>query len=151
MNASYSRILLFALLIVTGAHAFHKSKNAPLPTFENLGNMAGMTVSIPRGQWGFAITSPSQFFDAAPTLGLRDATFMTAEDLRIETFSYEGSEVMISFRTVAGQLYRLESTEDLTAEEWASVQGDLVGTGGLLTVREPAASAQRIYRLRRLR
>jgi len=72
--------------------------------------------------------------------------------VRLSSIEYEGPIVAIRFSTVAGHLYRLESTGELTRAEWTPALADFLGTGGIMAVTEPAsASVSRFYRLRVVR
>jgi hypothetical protein len=123
-----------------------------LATFDDLGDIGAMTVSIPGQHWGFLTISASQFLADAPTVGLCDATFNVTEQAHLSSIRYEGSTVTLRFATVAGRLYQLESTGDLTGAEWIPTQTEFVGTGVIVSITEPASAlANRFYRLRVVR
>jgi len=112
-----------------------------------------MTVSIPRRRWCFTTPGASQFLTTGPTVGACDATFIITEEVRIASINYEGPTVMVRVATIAGQLYRLEGTSDLSNAHWTPAQADFLGTGGIMAVTEPASAllASRFYRLRVVR
>jgi hypothetical protein len=61
--------------------------------------------------------------------------------------TYAAGTTSFQFSSVADVVYILEYKDDLLAPAWTSL-GNLVGTGGTLTVNDTTAVAQRFYRLR---
>lgn len=69
--------------------------------------------------------------------------------LRIAQLSANGSDMRVSFPTVVGKTYRLESSETLASGSWKTVQGNIAGTGGLIQITDPNGTSQprRFYRM----
>jgi hypothetical protein len=58
-----------------------------------------------------------------------------------------GSNIVISFLSEIGQLYRIERNDRLDGSLWTTVTDNVAGTGAILQVNEPSSSAQRFYRV----
>ncbi len=70
---------------------------------------------------------------------------------RLSTIAVHDGQLTISFATVAGQRFQLESTTDLASMVWSVVGAALTGNGGEMTLdADLGGSAQRFYRLRLL-
>jgi hypothetical protein len=69
--------------------------------------------------------------------------------LRVNSIATTASDVAVSFATVSGKTYRLESSETLENASWVPVQNDIAGTGEVLQVVDPGGMGQtkRFYRL----
>ena len=72
-----------------------------------------------------------------------------ASALRIISIQQTGVTVKINFSTVAGKLYRLETSGELKASNWTVAQDAIEGTGSPIEVSESfsAADAARFYRV----
>jgi autotransporter-associated beta strand protein len=68
--------------------------------------------------------------------------------LHVTEIAKDGSNVDISFTTVAGRSYELHSTSDLAAGSWETLISDIYSFGGIVTVTDPNATSQprRFYR-----
>jgi hypothetical protein len=66
--------------------------------------------------------------------------------------SRSGANILISFTSVAGRLYRVESKEGLAGLSWAVVADNLPGTGAVVTVTNAGVANQlsRFYRVKLL-
>ena len=73
----------------------------------------------------------------------------SASVLRVSAIATNANEVAMSFPSVAGKTYRLESSETLQNGSWLPVQNNIAGTGEVLQVVDPGgmAEAKRFYRL----
>jgi hypothetical protein len=61
---------------------------------------------------------------------------------------YNNTNVLLSFQSVTGIVYRIESRSDLVAEAWSVVADQLVSPGGIMQITEPGvAGFPRFYRL----
>jgi hypothetical protein len=60
-----------------------------------------------------------------------------------------GTDVTISFATVAGQRYRVEQADSFAARSWSTLADNLGGTGAQMTITDYGATArgQRCYRV----
>lgn len=69
--------------------------------------------------------------------------------LRVNAIAMGGSDVAVSFPSVAGKTYRLERSETLQSDSWQPVQDNIAGTGESLQVIDPGGTTQikRFYRL----
>jgi hypothetical protein len=69
--------------------------------------------------------------------------------LKIVAVTQSGGDVLVSFASVAGKTYRLESSSTLQGGSWSTVQDPIAGTGGAVQVADPGAAAQakRFYRV----
>jgi hypothetical protein len=69
--------------------------------------------------------------------------------LRISSLDVSGDDIVVSFPTVSGKTYRLEGSDTLEGDSWTIVQDDIPGTGDIVQVVDPEASAHpsRFYRV----
>lgn len=60
-----------------------------------------------------------------------------------------GNDVIVSFPTAVGKLYRLESSDTLQTGSWTPVQDHIAGTGGMAQVADSGAAGvrKRFYRI----
>jgi fibronectin type 3 domain-containing protein len=72
-----------------------------------------------------------------------------ASALRVSHVSIGNQDLVVNFSTVSGKTYRLERSDTLLSDSWATVQGDIAGTGGVVQVNDVngAAQAKRFYRI----
>lgn len=65
------------------------------------------------------------------------------------SISLSGPDVLISFQTLAGAIYRVETTTDLVNVQWSSLFDGLSGTGSIVTVSDPGGfnDPPRFYRV----
>lgn len=75
--------------------------------------------------------------------------FRPGPDLRITAVTRAGSDLHISLTTATNRLYRLDRRDDLAAGSWTTMTNNLPGTGGTVTITDPAAAGlpQRFYRV----
>jgi len=57
----------------------------------------------------------------------------------LASVSVADPDVLISFQTLAGAIYRVETTNDLVNVQWSSLFDALSGTGSIVTVSDPGA------------
>lgn len=65
-----------------------------------------------------------------------------ASALRVNAIVASGNDLMVSFPTVAGKTYRLERSATLQPGSWATVQDNIAGTGGVVTITDANAASQ---------
>jgi hypothetical protein len=72
-----------------------------------------------------------------------------ASVLRLSAVSPITSNNAVSFLSVPGTVYRLQSLDDLMSASWLTVADQVVGTGGNITLADPNlfSTAKRFYRL----
>jgi hypothetical protein len=72
-----------------------------------------------------------------------------ASVLRISGVDKVGTAVRVSFPTVTGKTYRLESRDDLVSGSWNVLTDQVFGTGSTLQITDPSAAglAKRFYRV----
>ena len=60
-----------------------------------------------------------------------------------------GNSCVVSFATVAGKTYRVETKDDLTLASWSLLVDQIGGTGGIIQIIDPAATTltKRFYRV----
>ena len=75
--------------------------------------------------------------------------FQPGPDLRITAVTRAGNDLHISLATATNRLYRLDRRDDLASGSWTTVTNNLPGTGGIVTITDPAAAGQpqRFYRV----
>ncbi len=73
-----------------------------------------------------------------------------ASALRIASVAALGTNVVVSFTSVAGKLYRFESAENLVTNVWTTVTNNVHGTGAIVPVTDLGAASltNRFYRVR---
>jgi lysophospholipase L1-like esterase len=71
---------------------------------------------------------------------------------RVTSLGFVGADLQLGFTTVSQQFYRVEMTDDLTTPNWTVLTNNVPGTGSVVAVVDPSASAQsqRFYRVRQL-
>ena len=96
----------------------------------------------------------SWFSNEWPTLPSELAFFTNGVPLpRITSLDFSSGIARISFTSTAGEHYRVEYTNSLTAPSWATLPGadTLPGTGGIVQFNDPQANvrslARRFYRV----
>ena len=72
----------------------------------------------------------------------RDAT----SALRITSIVRIGADVVISWPSVFGKHYAVQTRTDLVSGDWSVLQTNIAGTGAMLNIMDPAAP-QRFYRI----
>jgi hypothetical protein len=72
-----------------------------------------------------------------------------ASVLNIASVQTNGNDIVVSFASVAGKIYRLERSATLQSGSWATVRENISGTGGVVQVTDTNAALQpaRFYRL----
>ena len=66
---------------------------------------------------------------------------------RIQSLEMSGSNVIIRFTTVLNQHYTLQGSASLLPPSWTNLQINIIGTGGLLSITNSAASPVQFYRI----
>jgi len=68
----------------------------------------------------------------------------------ITSMQVQGSNVVLSFRTVAGKKYRVQSTSVLQAGSWSDLPGEVLGTGLAVPYTDVGGAnfVRRYYRVR---
>jgi hypothetical protein len=71
---------------------------------------------------------------------------------RVASLGFVGANLQLGFTTVSKQFYRVEMTDDLAVPNWTLLTNNVPGTGGVVVIVDPSASAQsqRFYRVRQL-
>jgi len=69
--------------------------------------------------------------------------------LKVEKMESQGSDAVLTFRSVAGKRYRAEWSDTLMEGSWAVLQDSIVGTGGMLSVAATmdVSRVKRFYRV----
>jgi len=72
-----------------------------------------------------------------------------ASVFRVSGMIVKGDEVQLTFPTVAGKTYRLESSDTLLNGSWVPVLESILGTGDVIQITDPVDSPQpkRFYRI----
>ncbi len=73
----------------------------------------------------------------------RDAT----SALRIAAVARVGADVAISWPSVFGKRYAVQTRGDLVSGAWSVLQNNIAGTGAMLNIGDPAATTPRFYRI----
>jgi len=63
------------------------------------------------------------------------------------TLTALGSQYVLSFQSVSGQIYQLQSKTNLTLAAWSSLGGTINGTGGTVNVTNSIANPQSFFQL----
>ncbi|HVE15946.1 MAG TPA: hypothetical protein VNB29_04375, partial [Chthoniobacterales bacterium] len=59
-----------------------------------------------------------------------------------------GSDVLVTFPSVSGKTYLLQRTSDLAVGPWTTIQDNISGTGGNITLTDPGVTGSpRFYRV----
>ncbi len=64
-----------------------------------------------------------------------------ASSLRIGVPTKNGSDIIVSFQSVAGIIYRVEMRNELNSASWQVLADQILGTGGIIQVTDPGAAA----------
>lgn len=69
--------------------------------------------------------------------------------LKVEKMERQGGDAVLTFRSVAGKMYRAEWSDTLQEDSWMVLQDSIPGTGEMLSVTETngVPSAKRFYRV----
>ncbi|MEO7934381.1 MAG: autotransporter-associated beta strand repeat-containing protein [Chthoniobacterales bacterium] len=72
-----------------------------------------------------------------------------ASALKVSNVAPSGNDMVISFPTVSGKVYRVERSDTLQSGSWTTVQDNLAGTGGVVQVTDAGGAMQgkRFYRV----
>ena len=62
--------------------------------------------------------------------------------LRINNLQRSGGDIVLSFPTVLGKIYRVEASDTLLAGSWVTVQENIAGTGGSIQVTSIGGASQ---------
>jgi hypothetical protein len=59
-----------------------------------------------------------------------------------------GSDVAVTFPSVAGKMYRIEKKDDITLATWTLLVDEVAGTGSPIVITDPGAATlpKRFYR-----
>jgi fibronectin type 3 domain-containing protein/regulation of enolase protein 1 (concanavalin A-like superfamily) len=73
----------------------------------------------------------------------------SSSTLAISQIARSGNDMVISFASMAGKTYRLDSSDAVQSGSWVTVQDGIIGTGGLVQIVDTGAAAlpQRCYRV----
>jgi hypothetical protein len=68
--------------------------------------------------------------------------------VRITAIQPSGADVVVSFPSVQGKIYRIEMKDDVTLATWTLLADQITGTGNLIPITDPGAAslAKRFYR-----
>jgi len=77
-----------------------------------------------------------------------DPTNATSE-LRLANPARSGTNILVSFQSVTGIVYRIESRNDLSIGFWSLLSDQLLSPGGIVQITDPGAAvlSNRLYRL----
>jgi lysophospholipase L1-like esterase len=69
--------------------------------------------------------------------------------LKIDQMQASGNNMVISFPTVGGKIYRVERSDTLQSGSWTTVQNNITGTGSTMQVTDTGGAVQpkRFYRI----
>jgi titin len=72
----------------------------------------------------------------------------SASVIRITSVQPSGADVVVSFPSVLGKLYRVEMKDDITLATWTLLADQIAGTGSVIPITDPGAAAlpKRFYR-----
>ena len=70
--------------------------------------------------------------------------------LRITSITADGADILINFTTCSSRFYELQSNDDLTTSNWATLISDVLGTGGIVSIADLGGGNQtnRFYRVK---
>jgi hypothetical protein len=113
------------------------------------GEISGIPSAI--GTYAFTIELADHDEETAPVsraLSLR----IEATPFGLSSIVRSGADVLVSFTTLTGALYRVEYSSTLAAASWTVLADHVPGAGGIVTVTDPGASAvpRRFYRVTEL-
>jgi hypothetical protein len=88
----------------------------------------------------------------AQGLAIDNLSFSASVPLPVPlSFQASGANLILSWPSIAGQIYQLEYKDDLTAPTWTPLGSPVIGNGATLTATNSiGASGQRFFRLRLL-
>ena len=68
--------------------------------------------------------------------------------LRVTSVQKSSYDVVVTFPSVAGKIYRIEKKDDLTLGAWTLLVDQIVGTGSPIVITDPGAATlpKRFYR-----
>ena len=74
---------------------------------------------------------------------------MPAKDFAITNVARSSNDVTVTWASVAGKTYRIESKDDLSQANWNLVQDQIVAAGASTAITNPGATAlpHRFYRV----
>ena len=61
--------------------------------------------------------------------------------VRITAIQPSGADVVVSFPSVLGKIYRVEMKDDITLATWTLLADQITGTGGLISITDPGAAS----------
>ncbi|HWW00429.1 MAG TPA: DUF4038 domain-containing protein [Candidatus Acidoferrum sp.] len=69
---------------------------------------------------------------------------------QIVAFTFRGSDFVLSFSTVSGQNYELQTSADVASGLWSALATNILGTGGIVQIADTNAvsRSQRFYRVK---
>jgi fibronectin type 3 domain-containing protein len=65
-----------------------------------------------------------------------------ASALRVGNVTINGNDLVVSFSSISGKTYRLERSSTLQSGSWTTVQDNIAGTGGVVTVTDANAASR---------
>jgi hypothetical protein len=111
-------------------------------------NITNTTQSAPgrHVQYGFAVTGPNVWPTEALSYGtvVIDNIAIMSPTLRAVR---NGANIDLSFETCTGRNYTVQYKDDLNSVSWSVLSGPTAGTGGTMTVSDPASIPDRYYRV----
>src|SRR5262249_17464882 len=81
---------------------------------------------------------------------LKPASIVDVQPPQISSIQRVGSDVVISFTTVAGETYTVQMKDSLQTNGWTNLSSSVTGTGAIISVTDSggAAFSTRFYRVR---
>jgi len=65
--------------------------------------------------------------------------------LRVDNIAVSGNDIVLSFPTVSGKIYRLERSSTLQSGSWTTLQSNIVGNGGVMQIIDIGSATQGKY------
>jgi len=62
--------------------------------------------------------------------------------LKVSDIQVSGNDVVVSFTSVTGKIYRVDRSDTLQSGSWMTVQDNIAGTGSILQITDAGAAAQ---------
>jgi probable HAF family extracellular repeat protein len=93
------------------------------------------------------ITGVGLFNGVYHAFRLTPAGSTTIQPSQIQSLQISAQTVILRFTTVANQHYTVQGSQSLTSGNWANLQTNLTGTGGILSVTNSSAGLVQFYRV----
>ena len=113
------------------------------------GQITGVPTSL--GTYTFAV-GLAGYDRRTPPVEKPLSMLVTSTALRIVAVEKSGADVVVRFTSLAGGLFRVERSDDLSAGSWTIVTDNVPGTRGILSAPDPGAAnaPRRFYRVTEL-